>query len=283
MDMAALLPEEVKGWRQSKADARFGRDTIFDYMNGAGEIYLAYAFKKLLVREYSHSSGNQIVAEIYDMSASSEAFGIFTHDTDGTRVNLGRDAIYSAGLIRFWQDRFFIRLLAERETDESKVAVTEMAEYIAGKIPGQGSRPKLLRCLDRRNLIPDEIRYFHKYISLNIHYYLTDSNILDLDQHTEVILARFATGSGKPRLLLIRYPTPQASRKAFNRFAEQYLGEGASGNDSDFIVKKIEGDEPVGARLLESFFILVFDAPDEATIRSLTTRTEIKIKEFLNE
>ena len=46
------LPDGIQGWSAKNKDVYFTRETIFDYMNGAGEVYLAYDFKKLLVREY---------------------------------------------------------------------------------------------------------------------------------------------------------------------------------------------------------------------------------------
>jgi hypothetical protein len=283
MDMATLLPKEVKGererWQQSKADAWYEKDTIFDYMNGAGEIYLAYAFKKLLVREYINGSGSRIAAELYDMSSPPEAYGIFTHDTDGTPLELGGGAIYSGGLIRMWQDRFFVRLLAERETDEAKTALIEMAAFIAGHISKSGDRPQLLKYIEKKNLIPAETRYFHKNISLNIHYYLADTNILNLSEETELVLARYRVKSRKVRLLLVRYPTSAASVEAFKQFMGQYLEEEADAN-SPAAIRKVEGEEFIGVRLLAPFIVLVFEAPDQHSAKIMLGDIEKKIKEL---
>jgi len=111
------LPQEVQGWNADGEDKVFTRQTIFDYMDGGGEIYLAYDFQRLLTREYARENAPRIVAEVYQMASSGDAYGIFTHDTDGQPVSVGQSALYSPGLLRFWKHRFFVRLQAEDEAE----------------------------------------------------------------------------------------------------------------------------------------------------------------------
>ena len=55
-DLARLLPGEIAGWKPAGEDRMFTRENIFDYMDGAGEIYLAFGFRQVLVRESSPRS-----------------------------------------------------------------------------------------------------------------------------------------------------------------------------------------------------------------------------------
>ena len=41
-----LLPKEINGWK-AKKDRIYDPDTIFEYLNGSGEVYRAFNFKKL--------------------------------------------------------------------------------------------------------------------------------------------------------------------------------------------------------------------------------------------
>ena len=131
MQLNVLLPQNIAGWGPAGPDEVFTRETIFDYMDGAGEVYLAYDFDHLLVREYVKPSAPPIVAEVYQMASSEDAYGIFTHDTDGEEVDLGAEAIYSGGYLRFWKGTLFVRLLAEKETEDVKTAVMTMGKTIA--------------------------------------------------------------------------------------------------------------------------------------------------------
>ncbi|MFZ6017433.1 MAG: DUF6599 family protein [Nitrospirota bacterium] len=40
--MLKFLPDEIYGWKAQKKVENYNRETIYDYIDGAGEIYLAY-------------------------------------------------------------------------------------------------------------------------------------------------------------------------------------------------------------------------------------------------
>ena len=100
MRLEALLPSEVGGWTATKKGGEYGRGNLFDYMDGTGEVYLAYDFRLLLVREYEKTSAPRIVAEVYEMSSSEDAFGIFCHDQEGKPVGIGQGGVYALGLLK---------------------------------------------------------------------------------------------------------------------------------------------------------------------------------------
>ena len=269
MRLGELLPRQMDGWLVTGEDAIYTRDTIFDYMDGAGEIYLAYDFQRMLVREYTKESAPSIAAEIYRMSSPRDAYGIFSHDTDGDQVVLGQGAIYAMGLLRFWKDSIFVRLLAERETDETKAAVMKLGREIANAIPNEGKRPLLVACLPPEGLLKKSIRYFHKQVSLNCHYYLADSNLLNLSENTEAVLARYRRGDRKVRLLLVRYRKPEEAKAAHEQFVQIYFSDKPAAK-SPMRVEEVERGEFVGARWTDRFIILVFEAGDEKTCERLT-------------
>jgi hypothetical protein len=272
------LPDEIQGWSAKNKDIYFSRETIFDYMNGAGEVYLSYDFKKLLVREYIKETAPGIVVEIYHMSSSQDAFGIFTHDTDGEMIQLGQGAIYAMGLLRFWKDKFFVRIQAEKETGLVKSVILQLGELINNAIPTEGKRPGLLSCLPGKGLLNQETRYFHKELSLRTHYYLADTNILDLGKETEVLLARYQLGNNKIRVLLVKYPEKENAQKAAGQFKKIYLEVNFGENEQDFI-KEIERGEFISVSQRDRFLILVFEAKQKEICQQLVQNILGKLKE----
>ncbi len=77
------LPLEILGWKQSGAVQRISRDTIFDYMDGAGELYIGYRFRELEVREYESDKNGPILVELYFMESTDDAFGLLSLDWGG--------------------------------------------------------------------------------------------------------------------------------------------------------------------------------------------------------
>jgi len=277
-DIARFLPNEIAGWKPSREDRAFTRDTIFEYLDGGGETYLGYGFRRLLVREYVDAAGSPLVAEIYDMASEADAYGIFSDDPDGEGVPVGREAIYGGGLLRFWKGPYFVRLLAEKETGETKSVLLGLGLRIAAAIPQGGSKPALLGCLPLERLEKKSVRYFHKQVSLNAHYYLADENVLLLDEGTEVALARYKAGWGKAMLLVCRYQIAADARRAYLKFRHAYFSPGGDPT-AGRTVEMIENGEFAGARLTGPFLILVFESLDQESCESLLRSAETRIQE----
>ena len=47
--MDKFVPTQIQGWTLDGHPTIYDRQTIFDYINGAGEVYLAYGFRKVTV------------------------------------------------------------------------------------------------------------------------------------------------------------------------------------------------------------------------------------------
>lgn len=278
VNLARLLPDEIAGWKPSGPDRAFTRDTIFEYMDGAGETYLGYGFRRLLVREYTAAAGSLLVAELYDMASAADAYGIFSNDPDGEDVRVGHEAIYGGGLLRFWKGPYFVRLLAEKETEETKGLVTGLGLRIAAAIPEDGSKPALLGCLPQERLDRKSVRYFHKQVSLNAHYYLADENVLLLDERTEAVLGRYKEGWDKAMLLICRYWTPGDARRAHLKFSRAYFSAAVDPSKGTTI-ERIENGEFAGARLAGACLILVLESPDRKSCETLLQAAESRIQE----
>jgi hypothetical protein len=278
VDLARFLPDEIAGWKPAGQDRVFDRDSIFQYIDGAGEIYLAYAFRRVLVREYAGPDRALLVAEIYDLANPGDAFGIFSGDPDGEAVAVGQEGLYGGGLLRFWKGPFFVRLMAEKETEETRRVIVGLGLKIAASIPESGTKPAILACLPRERLEKNSIRYFHKQVSLNSHYYLADENVLLLDQGTEVALARYKEGWGKAMLLACRYRTPAEARRAYLRFSRDYFSVRIDPNTGTTI-QQIESGEFAGARVAGAILVLVFESPDRGSCESLLRAAESRIQE----
>lgn len=277
-ELAHLLPGEIAGWKPAGEDRVFDRDSIFQYIDGAGEIYLAYAFRRVLVREYAGSAGALLVAEVYDMANPGDAYGIFSGDPDGESVAVGQEGLYGGGLLRFWKGPYFVRLMAEKETEESRRVVVGLGLKIAAAVREEGAKPAILACLPAERLEKKSVRYFHKQVSLNSHYYLADENVLLLDDRTEVALARYREGWEKSMLLVCRYPSPAAAGRAYLRFGRDYFSVKIDPK-SGTTIQEIDHGEFAGARTAGVFLVLVFESPDLKSCESLLAAAESRIRE----
>jgi len=221
----ASLPDQIDGWSAEPEDSFFDTQTIFDHIDGAGELYLAYKMRNCLSRRYLKTNDPAIVLDIFELDSSGNAFGIFTHDQDGEPLDLGQGALYRVGWLSFWKSRFFVSIYAEEETTASENAVKKLGKLVASLITARGQKPKILLHFPSEGLQPRSIRYFHHNTVLNFHYYLSDENILNLGPRTDAALARYQQGEEHAMLLLVKYPDTEQATKALASFVEHYLPE----------------------------------------------------------
>jgi hypothetical protein len=261
-----MPPEKILGWKVHGKVETYNRETIFDYMNGAGEIYLAYDFRELSVQRYIKPKSPDIVLEIFDMGSSEDAFGVFSHGQgreEGLKVKqfkgskVGQDSEYSRGLLCFWKDRFFVSIYAERETLQAKKAVLALGNVISKRIKTEGKKPSLLNYLPEDKFSEKSLRYFHRHEILNYHYFVADKNILHLDRHTNALFVQYRDDKGY--LLLVEYREPNQAKKAHENFTDAYMPEAKHRG-----IVQIENGRWVAVRLEKNFMIVVFDAISEA-------------------
>jgi len=271
MGQTPVFPKEANGWLAAAKTQTFGRNTIFTYMNGAGELYLAYDFQRISVQEYTRPDAPRIVAEVYEMSTSEDAYGVFSHDPEGEDVGIGQGNAYAAGLLRFWQGSCFFRILAERETPEARAAVLDIGRALVRPIP-EGPLPAIVRRLPPDDLEATSVRCFHTQVSLNSIYYLADENILDQSPRTDAAMGTYRRDGEKLLLLVVRYKNRRQAEAAFREFNRVYLKDKPPPKGLRRI-ETIEQGRQVGVLAKGQFLAVVFEAKSRAACERLLAET----------
>jgi hypothetical protein len=254
-----FLPGEIDGWKTA-ADELYTGKKIFEYIDGAGEVYRAYNYRSLLARRYANPGQADIIADFFDMGTAADAFGVFTHGLEGERLEIGQGAVSMEGLISFWKDRYFVSLYVETETPEVRRALLGLSRAVARSIPGEGKLPGILALFPERFDVR-KARYFHSHMILNYHYFVSSENILLLDETTEAALASSGEGARKVNLLIVRYPSASVAARAAESFAHSYLQR-----DVDSGPVEIKDGQWADAASRGAYLFIVFGAPsrDEA-------------------
>jgi hypothetical protein len=290
------LPKTVGVWNRSDSPRIINSKNIFKYMNGAGELYLGYRFGHLEVFDYTSGDHENILAELYFMETSDDAFGLLSLDWGGEPVSFSDSsentsnqsptsqttALYGAGLLRIWSDNLYARVMAYRETPASKQAVLALGQAIAENRKNTPP-PDLVNILAPQIgsewiLRNDRLSFFRSYLVLNSIYYLSEKNILDLDLSTEAIIAPYenissATDRKRSRFLLVKYENHERARKALNHFHDIYLPEYKKEFMADPANKspslfKLE-DTWMAYKLISNYIAVVFECPDQKSARQL--------------
>jgi hypothetical protein len=274
MDVAGSLPQRLGEWQRGASAALYDRESIFKYMNGAGEVYLSFAFKELFVAHYSRRGEDEITVELYDMGNPADAFGIFSRNRQGEDAGIGQGSEYRSGYLVFWRGRYFATIFAGKESEGSRRFAFELARRIVAAIGEDGGLPQVVSLLPREDLLEPSIRYFHQHTDLNQHYFISDDNLLALGPETEAIIANYERGDEFIYLLIVHYADAGSAEAAFSDFINSYMPEGG-----DTGVAEIEDGFWAAAARTGEHLLAAFDARTAERGRALLVTARARIEE----
>ena len=290
------LPKTVGLWTRPDSPCMVNAENIFDYMDGAGELYIGYCFDYLESYKYKAKSQKNIQVELYFMKTSDDAFGLLSLDWGGESIDLSPSsqdktasaesqwprALYGEGLLRIWSDNIYARIMAYQETPESREAVLTLGHAVVKGRQNPPS-PELLKHLPASfqpdwELRTDRVTYFRSHLVLNSLYYLSQENILDLDLTTEAVIAPYerkddSSNQSHIQFLMVKYPDQKRAENALVHFHKVYLPEHPSqtqptGSEEKANIYPVE-DGWVGYELKDDTLTFVFECPDRKTAMAI--------------
>jgi hypothetical protein len=276
MSREIFLPSEAGGRKWDGKEMKYNSKTLFSYIDGAAELYLAYGFQNLTVRRFEKSNQPPILLELYEMASSEDAYGVFTFEHQDEAVEIGQGSEFGGGLLRFWKGKYFVSIYAEGEGAEVESEILKTGRAAANSIPAVGLEPKLVGFIPGKDLglVDKSLRYLKSHVLLNQRFFIAHQNILNLSRKTEAVLAQYLQGKQKTQLLLIRYPDSKEAADAYRSFMKVYLPD-AKGMDR----ARTEDRKWTFARQRNEFILIVFGAPTEADAEVLLKATEEKLPE----
>ena len=262
-DFAGGLPAKVGVWQRPEAADVYDRRSLFDYIDGGAELYLAFDFVKATACEYSAGKEDFIKVDIFEMKRAWGAFGAFAHGRESIASEVGQGSEYVAGLLTFWKDRFYVSVLGYPETAAKRKAVYEIARAIAALIPGIGETPALIGALPKQGLVEASVRTFRHHALQNDYAFLSHDNLLGIGPgQGEAVLARYRQDGGRYVLLVVEAPVPQSAAKA-----ERALVAGPLAGKNPGKLR----DRWAGVRRSAQRLFIVLDAPTAAVVAQALT------------
>jgi len=269
------LPQTIGEWVKQENPVTYDGETIFDYINGAGEVYRSYAFSHVDVERYQRSEAEGVTVEIFDMGNSRDAFGVFSYAREAEEEGIGAGFERKGSILCFWQDRFYVCVAADHRAENPGPVLEEVARGIAAHLPSGGERPPLVDALPPEGLVPFSDRYFHLHQTLNYNYYLVRENVLNLSSDTDAVLARYSPGS--TYLVLIRYQSEGSAAAALASFRDSILPEAG-----DAVTVPLDEGKFVSAGQVGSYLAVVLDAPSEGEADALRQAALARLTQLPN-
>ncbi|MBN1165011.1 MAG: hypothetical protein JXB45_10570 [Candidatus Krumholzibacteriota bacterium] len=226
---AKLLPSpaDISGWRVDGDLLSYQADNLWEYINGAAEHFLMYEFQEVVARHYLNEEGLEIKVEIYEHLSPLMAFGIYSQfrGEESENCRIGNEGFKDDYSVQFWKDRFFVRIYAYEEGEESARSLREFARAVEGKIKEKGELPLDITLFPATGMVIKSLVY------------LTEG-VLGSGMLPPAFAAEYSSGEEKGKLYIF---TLESEKKAAATFAK-YTGE------LGFKIEEARGGERIFSR-----------------------------------
>lgn len=154
-------PDAAAGWAWREQPRTYAPDTLYEYIDGAADLYLSYGFEEVAVADYVKGGGEDgwITVDVYDMGAPLHAFGIYGSERppDVEAFPAGVQGYESEGLIAFWRGDYYVKVMLI--DGEDMEAARALARATAEQLPGAAAMPAELKRLPVEGRIAGSERY----------------------------------------------------------------------------------------------------------------------------
>jgi hypothetical protein len=271
MDEKIAWPQDAGGWKRTGEAARYRGRAIFGYIDGAGEVFLAYNFNELVVNRFEREGLPAIVAEVYEMGTPQDAFGVFTWDRHDPDAGIGQGSEFGGGMLRFWKGSHFVSIYGEGQGKEQEEAVLEIGRRIARSIDETGGPPRLIGALPDEQRVADTAKFVRSHVLLNQRCFISNENILRLEADTEAVFARYNFGKDRTFVIIVGYPTEARANSALASVGKAYKLDTRGMAEA--------GGTCTGAGVEGRRVIIALHAPEAEAARRLIEAARLRLKE----
>ncbi len=163
-DLSTLFPI-LTGWSQQGEILKYKADNLYEYINGAADLYLTYDFQELQVAEYHNGKNASIVIEIYRFNNTDQAFGIYSQERPGEwdYLSIGAQGYQEGPMLNFISGNYYVKISGSDIPDSATSVINLLAVKTAEQIGGNPCLPLELKCFPATDLRP----YSEKFINRN--------------------------------------------------------------------------------------------------------------------
>ena len=217
-DAGKWLPKDsdIGGWQLSE-NHHYLPENLYNYINGAADLFISYGFVKLVGADYVRGPGKEgnLVVDIYDMGSKLNAFGIFQSKRDpaSKSLKIGAGAFGGKRYVFFYKDHFYVEIQSYLPSGKDGDMAVMMAQKVAGEMPGNCMPPVEL------NYLPDvdKITGSEMYITGGIlgHAFLDKGLVSD-----------YKTGDSVVKAFVAFFPSREHAVKALDRYKKYINASG---------------------------------------------------------
>jgi hypothetical protein len=236
--LTSLLPE-MENWTFSEDLQSYVPANLFEYIDGAAEIYLSYDFRELLVAQAQSKEGRvSVTLEIYDMGNGKNAFGIYSAERypESHFLPVGVQGYSEEGAMNFFAGNYYVKILCFDGGDQSNRIVEQFSREVAKKIKDSGTFPILLDFFPPEGRIPNSEKFILR-------------NFMGFDFFSDGYMSSYIMDGVEWDCVLIEGKSSEAAESMMEKFRDHFRKNG-----------QLVMETPEGLHIRDRYLLHVFMA-----------------------
>jgi hypothetical protein len=162
-NMTTIFPT-LEGWTQKGKPDVYTPDNLFEYIDGAAEVFLSYDFQALATLTYENREKNSFTVDVYRHSSDRNGFGIYSSEKPqkGNFIPMGTQGYYEKGILNFLKGPYYVKMSGYDLGDNDKGVLTTAAGAIAKVLKGTTDFPGAVKCFPGKGKQTDSERYINQ-------------------------------------------------------------------------------------------------------------------------
>jgi hypothetical protein len=188
------------GWTVQPDSAMYGPDNLWEYIDGAADLFVSYGFKRLQCATYRTPAGAEVRAEAYRHASATQAYGMYSQERspENAPVHIGIEGCADEGMVNVVLGSWYLKVSGSvPATREDLLIVAKAIDSVLGSPRGLPEGFSLLPPGQR-------IARSEQYIA---------RDFLGYGFLANVFLARYGEGEGC-QMFVVRTASPDAARRA---------------------------------------------------------------------
>ena len=163
-DEKTLVFPEMSEWKQDGEPQVFSPRTLYEYIDGAADLYLTYEFQDLNVEEYKGEGKAAVTVEVYRHDDSRQAFGIYSQERlpNARFLDIGAQGYQEPNVLNFIVGPYYVKISGYSTGAEDERIMLAFGRKMEGILGGKSALPKILSSFPQEGMKKNTEKFISK-------------------------------------------------------------------------------------------------------------------------
>jgi len=201
---------EIAGWKQTGEVETFIPKNLYEYINGAADLYLMYDFEELKVAEYQNDKKASVTIDVYRHKTPIHAFGIYSQERlpNANYIDIGAQGYVESNVLNFLAGPYYVKIGSYNTGAEDQEVLLTFAKKVMDHLGEKGTLPPLLGAFPAEGKVKNSEKFIAK-------------NFLGYSFLHSSFTADYEIAGKKFKLFIIEDRDPNECRNTIQKYLEQ--------------------------------------------------------------